>query len=83
MVKAVYPGSFDPVTLGHLDIIQRSARVVDQLIIGIAVNSAKRPLFTLEERAELLKKATSDYSNITVKIFEGMTVEFARETTPI
>ncbi|MEY8336704.1 pantetheine-phosphate adenylyltransferase [Lachnospiraceae bacterium 62-35] len=79
MVKAVYPGSFDPVTLGHLDIIQRAARVVDELVIGILVNSAKKPLFTLEERVELLKEVTKEFSNVKVKEFDGMTVEFARE----
>lgn len=79
MVKAVYPGSFDPVTLGHLDIIQRASRVVDQLIIGIAVNSAKTPLFSLEERAEFLREVTRDFPNVRVEIFEGMTVKFARE----
>lgn len=79
MVRAVYPGSFDPVTLGHLDIIQRAAKAVDELVIGIAVNSAKTPLFTLEERAELLREVTKDFPNVSVRIFEGMTVEFARE----
>ncbi len=79
MVKAVYPGSFDPVTLGHLDIIQRAARVVDELVIGVLVNSAKQPLFTLEERVELIRLTTADIPNITVKKFEGMTVDFARQ----
>lgn len=79
MVRAVYPGNFDPVTLGHLDIIQRAARVVDELIIGIAANSSKTSFFTLEEREELLKIVTENFSNVTVKVFEGITVEFARE----
>ena len=80
MIKAVYPGSFDPVTLGHLDIIERASRVVDELIIGVLINSAKKtPMFTLEERVELLKEVTKGFPNVTVKMFDGMTVEFARE----
>ena len=67
-MKAVYPGSFDSVTFGHLDIIQRAAKVVDELIIGVIVNKAKKsPLFTLEERVSMLKEATKEYPNVTVK----------------
>ena len=78
-MKAVYPGSFDPVTFGHLDIIQRAAKVVDELIIGVIVNKAKKsPLFTLEERVSMLKEATKEYPNVTVKMFDGMTIDFAR-----
>ena len=79
MVKAVYPGSFDPVTLGHLDVIRRAAKVVDELIIGVFVNSAKKPMFTLEERMELIKEAPAEFPNVTVKTFHGLTVEFAKE----
>lgn len=80
IMKAVYPGSFDPVTFGHLDIIQRAAKVVDELIIGVIVNKAKKsPLFTLEERVSMLKEATKEYPNVTVKMFDGMTIDFARE----
>ena len=79
-MKAVYPGSFDPVTFGHLDIIQRAAKVVDELIIGVIVNKAKKsPLFTLEERVSMLKEAPKEYPNVTVKMFDGMTIDFARE----
>ena len=79
-MKAVYPGSFDPVTFGHLDIIQRASKVVDELIIGVIVNKAKKsPLFTLEERVSMLKEATKEYPNVTVKMFDGMTIDFARE----
>lgn len=79
-MKAVYPGSFDPVTFGHLDIIQRAAKVVDELIIGVIVNKAKKsPLFTLEERVAMLEEATKAYPNVTVKMFDGMTIDFARE----
>lgn len=79
MVKAVYPGSFDPVTLGHLDIIRRAAASVDELIIGVLVNSAKTPYFTLEERVALLEEATKEFSNVRVEMFDGMTVQFARD----
>lgn len=79
MVKAVYPGSFDPVTLGHLDIIRRAAAFVDELIIGVLVNSAKAPYFTLEERVALLKEVTKEFPNVRVEMFDGMTVQFARD----
>jgi pantetheine-phosphate adenylyltransferase len=79
MVKAVYPGSFDPVTLGHLDIIRRAAKVVDELIIGVLVNSSKKPFFTLEERVQMIREVTKDLPNVRVVQFEGMTVQFARD----
>lgn len=79
IVKAIYPGSFDPVTFGHLDIIERASKVVDELIIGILVNKQKTPLFTLDERVEMLRECVKDFPNVTVQTFEGMTVEFARE----
>ncbi len=79
MVKAVYPGSFDPVTLGHLDVIRRASAVVDELIIGVLVNSSKIPYFTLDERVSLLVEATKEFDNVKVKMFDGMTVQFARE----
>lgn len=79
MVKAVYPGSFDPVTFGHLDIISRAAKVVDELIIGVLINRQKTPLFSMEERIEMLKEVTKEFPNVTVKAFEGLTVEFAKE----
>ena len=78
MVKAVYPGSFDPVTYGHLDIIRRAAKVVDELVIGILVNSEKNPVFTMEERKVMLEEAVSDISNVSVCAFEGLTVNFAK-----
>ena len=79
MVKAIYPGSFDPVTYGHLDIIQRASKVVDELIIGVLVNSSKQPLFSMEERIHLLCETTKNYQNVRVKSFEGLTVNFARQ----
>lgn len=79
MSKAIYPGSFDPVTYGHLDIIRRSARIADELIVGVLVNNAKKPLFTLEERVEMLQYLTKQYPNVRIASFEGLLVDFARE----
>lgn len=79
MIKAVYPGSFDPVTFGHLDIIKRAAKVVDELIIGVLVNKNKTPLFSMEERLILLKEVTKEFPNVKVEAFEGLTVEFAKK----
>ena len=78
-MKAIYPGSFDPVTFGHLDIIERAAKVVDELIIGVLVNSAKSPTFSREERVHLLEETTKQFPNVTVKTFEGLTVDFAKK----
>lgn len=78
MIKAVYPGSFDPVTLGHMDIIQRASQVVDELVIGILINKKKTPLFTTEERLDMLRHSVAAFPNVTVKTFDGMTVEFAK-----
>ncbi len=77
-MKAIYPGSFDPVTYGHLDIIERAAKVVDELIIGVLVNNAKSPLFTREERVHLLEETTKHLPNVKVKTFEGLTIDFAK-----
>lgn len=78
MRKAVYPGSFDPVTFGHLDIIERSARMSDHLIIGVLNNNSKTPLFSVEERVNMLKSITKDLPNVEVKAFEGLLVDFVR-----
>lgn len=78
MTRAVYPGSFDPVTFGHMDIIRRSSQIVDELIIGVLVNSEKIPLFTMEERREMLMECVSDLPNVSVKLFDGLTVDFVR-----
>ncbi|MCM1244048.1 MAG: pantetheine-phosphate adenylyltransferase [Roseburia sp.] len=78
MIKAVYPGSFDPVTYGHLDIIERAARVVDEVIVAVLINSSKKPLFTLEERVGMLKKSAEAFSNVKIETFQGLTVDFAR-----
>lgn len=79
MSRAIYPGSFDPVTLGHLDIIKRSAEMFDELIVGVLVNTAKSPLFSLEERVNMLKNVVSDIPNVRVVGFEGLLVDFARQ----
>ncbi|PJJ28204.1 pantetheine-phosphate adenylyltransferase [Lacrimispora celerecrescens] len=78
MKKAVYPGSFDPVTFGHLDIIERSARMSDHLIIGVLNNNSKTPLFSVEERVNMLKSLTKDLPNVEVESFGGLLVDFVR-----
>ena len=79
MKKAIYPGSFDPVTLGHLDIIKRSAALVDHLIVGVLNNSTKTPLFSVDERVNMLKEVTKDIPNVEILSFSGLLVDFARE----
>lgn len=75
---AIYPGSFDPVTLGHFDIIKRSAAMFDQVIIGVLNNTAKTPLFSLDERVNMLKDTVSGLDNVSVESFQGLLVDFAR-----
>ena len=79
MKIAVYPGSFDPATYGHLDVIKRAAVSFDKVIVGVLHNSSKSPLFSVEERVNILEKATLDIPNVEVKPFEGLSVNFARE----
>ena len=75
----VVPGSFDPVTLGHYDIIERSSRIFDRVIVGVLCNSAKTPLFTTDERVEMLRYVTAELPNVTVLSFDGLLVDFARQ----
>ena len=75
MKKAIYPGSFDPVTLGHIDVIRRASKLFDHLIIGVLNNRAKTPLFSVEERVKMLKEVTKDIPNVEVKSFAGLTVD--------
>ncbi|MBX7167348.1 MAG: pantetheine-phosphate adenylyltransferase [Pirellulales bacterium] len=76
---AVYTGSFDPITLGHVNVIERSAQLVDRLIVGIGVHVGKNPLFTLEERVSLVSRVTRRIPNVEVKQFSGLAVNFVRE----
>jgi len=79
MVAAVYPGTFDPLTYGHMDIIERAARLFGKLIVGIYENPSKQPLFALEQRVELVKEAVTGLSNVQVRAFKGLTVDFIRQ----
>ncbi|MGD0480737.1 MAG: pantetheine-phosphate adenylyltransferase [Terracidiphilus sp.] len=78
-VTALYPGTFDPPTNGHVDLIQRGAKLFDHLTVAILVNPVKNPLFTVEERVEMLKEATAGIGNVSVATFDGMMVDFARQ----
>ena len=77
--RAVYTGSFDPITLGHLNVIERSSRLVDELIVGIGTNIEKQPLFTVEERVEQVERVTKPLGNVRVQQFAGLAVQFVRE----
>ncbi len=79
MTTAIYPGSFDPVTYGHLDVIRRAARISDRLVVGVLVNSEKVPMFSEEERVEMIRESVQDIPNVEVKSFSGLTVDFARK----
>ena len=78
MKTAIYPGSFDPVTLGHYDIIERSSKIFDKLIVGVLNNSAKSPLFSVVERVNMLKDVTSHFPNVEVQSFAGLLIDFVR-----
>lgn len=78
MRKGIYPGSFDPLTNGHLDIIERSRGICDSLVVGIAINRAKQPLFSLEERLEIINHYFKDDSSIEIVSFEGLLVDYCR-----
>ena len=79
MKVAVYPGSFDPVTYGHLDIIKRAAAVMDHLIVAVLKNNGKTPLFSVDERVNMLKEVTKDMENVEIMSFSGLLVNFAKE----
>nr|WP_296006968.1 pantetheine-phosphate adenylyltransferase [uncultured Blautia sp.] len=78
MVRAIYPGSFDPATYGHLDIIKRAAALFDEVVVGVLNNSVKSPLFSVEERVNILENITSDIPNVKIESFGGLSVNFAR-----
>ena len=79
MTRAIYPGSFDPVTYGHLDIIIRSSALVDELIVGVLNNNAKTPLFSVEERVRMLEEVTGNMPNVKAVPFEGLLIDFAEK----
>ena len=79
MKIGIYPGSFDPVTKGHLDIIRRSSKMVDVLIVAVLKNNSKSPLFSVEERVSMLKEVTKDISNVQIDSFSGLLVDYARK----
>lgn len=79
MKRAVYPGSFDPITFGHIDIIERSAKMVDELVIAVLRNSAKNALFSLEERVNMIKEITKNLPNVRVETFDGLLVDYMRQ----
>jgi pantetheine-phosphate adenylyltransferase len=77
--RAAYTGSFDPITLGHLNVIERSSRLVDELIVGVGINIGKRAMFTADERIALIRRMTDPLGNVTVKKFDGLAVRFVRD----
>lgn len=79
MKKAVYPGSFDPVTFGHLDIIERASKLFDEVVILVMVNTAKSPLFSIEERVRMIRDAVSPYPNVSVDFYQGLLIDYAKE----
>ena len=79
MLRAIYPGSFDPVTFGHIDIIERAARISDELIVGVLQNKAKTPLFSVEERVTILCEVTKNLKNVRIVPFEGLLIDFAKQ----
>lgn len=79
MKRAIYPGSFDPLTLGHVDIIERSSKIVDELVVGVLNNSAKNSLFSLQERVSMIKEMTDSMPNVTVSSFDGLLVDHMNE----
>ena len=80
MKRAIYPGSIDPLTLGHLDMIKRSAKIVDELVVGVLNNSAKNSLFSLDERVSMIKEMTESMPNVTVASFDGLLVDYMKES---
>jgi pantetheine-phosphate adenylyltransferase len=76
---AVYTGSFDPITLGHLDVIGRASRIFGTIVVGVGINPDKQPLFSLEERVDLVKAAIAEFGNVRVELFSGLSVAFVRE----
>lgn len=80
MKKAIYPGSFDPVTYGHLDIIKRASQIFDELTVSVLYNSAKHSLFSIDERVKMLEEATKDLDNVKVASFDGLLIDYANKS---
>lgn len=78
-VSAMYPGTFDPITLGHIDLVRRASRLFDKIVVAIAANPGKEPMFSLDERVTLARLALQDFNNVEVHGYEGLTVEFAKD----
>lgn len=78
-ITAIYPGTFDPVTNGHLDIIERASTLFDKVIITVAINSSKKPLFSEDERLDMIKNVTKKYKNVSVDFFDGLLVSYAKK----
>lgn len=78
-IIAIYPGTFDPITSGHLDLIARAARLYDRIIVAVALNKGKTPLFTMEERVAMAREVTTEFGNVKVKGFDSLLVEFAKK----
>jgi pantetheine-phosphate adenylyltransferase len=79
MKKVIYPGTFDPVTYGHIDIIKRAVDLFDEVVVTVAINFAKQPLFTTDERVKMLKESLKDFAKVTVDAFDGLVVEHAKQ----
>lgn len=79
MSRAIYPGSFDPVTFGHIDIIERSAKMFDEVVVGVLNNSKKNSLFTVDERKEMLKEAVKKFDNVSIISFNGLLIDYMKE----
>jgi len=79
MRRAIYPGSFDPITMGHLDVIKRAASIFDELIVGVLNNNSKTPLFSVDERVKMIQETVENLENVKVMSFEGLSVDFAHK----
>lgn len=83
MKKVIYPGTFDPVTYGHIDIVRRAVELFDQVVVTVAINPTKQPLFTTEERVEMLRESLKEFDRVVIDSFNGLTVEHAKQVGAI
>lgn len=79
MQAAIYPGTFDPITYGHIDVIERASRIVDRLVVAVGINSFKKPLFTIQERLDIVQEVIRPYKNVEVDTFDGLLVNYCRQ----